>query len=156
MFRPISTFLHGVIDYVSAATFPALPRMLGWGDRATQVMDTLGGVTLASSLMTDYELGAVKVLPVDGHLKADAAMGGVLLASAVLLDEEEDCARATMAGLGVFCLAASMLTRPRANYGGFANRATQRIVGGDWEARVSGESGRRRQHHQPPAIPSPT
>jgi hypothetical protein len=137
MFRPISTFLHGVIDYLSAATFATLPRSLGWGDRATRVMDTLGGTTLASSLMTDYELGAVKLLPMECHLKADAAVGGVLLASAVLLDEEEDGARATMAGLGVFCLLASMMTRAHPNRGRTETRATQRIVGGDWEARVS-------------------
>ena len=56
--------------------------MLGLNDgpASARVLRLAGGGALLYSLLTDYELGAVKLLPMPAHLAMDAA-SGVLLAS---------------------------------------------------------------------------
>ena len=67
MTRPISTRTHGVIDYAFSATLMTLPFALGWRGRAANLAFGAGLATLATSLMTNYELGAVKMLPMKAH-----------------------------------------------------------------------------------------
>ena len=111
MRKPITPFVHGIIDYMTAATFASLPRSMGWSRKVTTLFDAAGCLSLVYSLVTKYPLGVVKLMPMKTHLKIDALQGGTLLASSLLMDDEDDDARAAMAGLGVFCLGASMLTQ---------------------------------------------
>jgi hypothetical protein len=110
--RPISSFVHGIIDYAAAVMLPVLPRQMGWGRCATNVIDISALMTAASSLMTKYELGVVRVIPFDWHLKLDAMQGGLFLSAATLLDEEHDDVRQCLAAYGAFCIATSLLTKP--------------------------------------------
>ena len=57
MYKPISTKTHGVLDYVTAATFIALPRLMGWSTGLTQGMTLLGVGKLGYALFTRHELG---------------------------------------------------------------------------------------------------
>jgi hypothetical protein len=81
--RFIPTRTHGIVDYVTGATLAAVPWLFHFDDEdaATNIMVTLGAGALAYSLLTDYELGAKKVIPMDTHLKLDAASGVLLAAS---------------------------------------------------------------------------
>ncbi len=81
--RFIPTKVHGVLDYVHGAALLAAPELLRTKDepRAALVSRMAGGGATAYTLMTDFELGAVKVIPVPVHLMLDAA-SGALLASA--------------------------------------------------------------------------
>ena len=113
MRKPISTKVHGLLDYATAAFLHTLPRAMGWSRQATAVLDAAGASATAYSLFTDYERGLVKALPMKAHLTLDALSGGALIASAVAMDDEDDDVRATIAALGAFEIAAALLTRPR-------------------------------------------
>ncbi len=80
--RIISTKTHGILDYLTGATLLAAPKALGIEDEpsAARVLRMAGAGATAYSLLTDYELGLVKVMPMPLHLALDAA-SGVLLAS---------------------------------------------------------------------------
>src|SRR5918993_1343083 len=110
--RPISSFVHGIIDYAAAVMLPVLPRQMGWSRKVTDLIDTSALVTTASSLMTKYELGVVRVMPFDWHLKLDAMQGGLFLGAALLMDDEDDDVRECLAAYGAFCVVASLLTKP--------------------------------------------
>jgi hypothetical protein len=80
--RGVSTKTHGVLDLVTSGTLLAAPRLLGLEkeSRAASVLWMAGGGALVYSMLTDYEFGLVKVLPMRAHLAMDAA-SGVFLAS---------------------------------------------------------------------------
>lgn len=76
--RIIPTVVHGVLDYLASGTNLAFPRLLGldaapWAALVPRI-DGLAGA--GYSLITDYELGALKVLPMRTHLAFDAAKTG--------------------------------------------------------------------------------
>jgi hypothetical protein len=82
--RFIPTRAHGIVDYVTGATLAAAPWLLRFDDEsdaATWIPVALGAGALVYSLLTDYELGAKKVIPMDTHLKLDAASGVLLMTS---------------------------------------------------------------------------
>jgi len=119
MRKPIPTTVHGVLDYMTAGLLFALPRALGWGQCATRVMDIAGSGAVAYSLLTKYEMGVVKVLPMKAHLALDAMSGAALIGAAALMDEEDTDVRATIAGVGAFEIAAAMMSQstPRSGRG---------------------------------------
>lgn len=80
--RVIPTQVHGVLDYLTGGALLAAPGLLGLQDepRAALALRLAGGGATIYSLLTDYELGLLKVLPMPAHLALDA-MSGVLLAS---------------------------------------------------------------------------
>ena len=114
MFRPISTMAHGILDYVTAPTLIALPRIFGWGPRVTMLLNGAGAGVLAYSVLTRYELGLLKVLPMKVHLGLDMASGGMLaLSPFILLNKRERnvATIATLVGLGLYEITAGLLTQ---------------------------------------------
>lgn len=84
--RRLPSRTHAILDYASGAALLAAPSILGMRtDRASLLLRTAGATTLASSLVTDYELGARRVVPLERHLMLDAATGAVLALSPWLL-----------------------------------------------------------------------
>ena len=80
--RVIPTQAHAVLDYVTGGALVAAPRLLGMhGTTAGKVLDLAGGIATAQSLLTDYELGLVRVIPMRSHLTLDAASGAIIAAS---------------------------------------------------------------------------
>jgi hypothetical protein len=77
----LPTRVHGILDYLMGVVLIASPWVLGFhaGGAETWVPVALGAGVIAYSLFTDYELGAVRRLPMTTHLWLDA-LGGVLLA----------------------------------------------------------------------------
>lgn len=112
MQKPIPTKVHGVLDYMTAAFLHTLPRAMGWSRQVTALLDGAGAAATAYSLMTKYEMGVVKVLPMKTHLTLDALSGAGLIGAALLMDDEDPEVRATIAGIGVFEIGAALLTRP--------------------------------------------
>jgi hypothetical protein len=79
----ISTRTHGVLDLVTAGTLLAAPKIMGLNGvpRAGSVLRMAGAGALGYSMITDYEFGAVKALPMPAHLAMDAASGALLASS---------------------------------------------------------------------------
>lgn len=75
MNKPISPTMHGVMDYATAAATMAVPRLMNFPERATRAADVLAGGYGALSSVTDYPLGAKRVVPFKGHGLAEAAVG---------------------------------------------------------------------------------
>ena len=81
--RIFSTKLHGFLDYLVGVLLMVSPWMFGFADggAAQWVPVLLGAALIVYSLMTDYELGLVKVIPMKVHLGIDVASGVVLVLS---------------------------------------------------------------------------
>ena len=80
--RPTDALMHGVVDFQAGALLTTvLPRLLGVsGTRSARQIRTAGAVHAGYSTLTDYPLGAVKLIPYKVHLALDAA-GAVALAA---------------------------------------------------------------------------
>ena len=79
----ISSRTHGYIDYAMGILLIVAPWLLGFADgtAAQWVPVVLGIVMLGQAVMTDYELGLMRVIPFSVHLGMDFALGVLLAAS---------------------------------------------------------------------------
>ena len=111
MRKPISTRAHGFIDYMTAGLLVALPRAMGWSRQVTHLLDAAACTTVTYSLLTRYELGVVKALPMKAHLAIDAVQGGAMIGAAAFLEDEDPEVRATLAAIGTFELGVTLLSR---------------------------------------------
>ena len=137
----MSTTTHGIVDYVVSGVIALLPKMMNTSPKVTMLMEASAGTSAAYSAMTNYELGLVKVLPMKAHLALDAISGGMLLGAAMMFDDEEPDVRATLAGIGLFEIAAAMTTQTRSS-----TERSRRSGGGKGRgrSRSGGGNGRRR------------
>ena len=81
--RFIPTRVHGMLDYGVGALLIVVPYLLGFADgtAAQWVPQLLGLVAIGGALMTDYELGVMRVIPMPVHLGIDIASGALLALS---------------------------------------------------------------------------
>jgi len=105
-----STRTHGVLDYASVVLLLALPRALGWSRLVTNLLTGSALATLVYSLVTRYELGPIKLLPMPAHLAMDRTSGLTLCGAAGLMAGEPGGVRAALLGLGLFEVTASLTT----------------------------------------------
>src|SRR4051812_38432985 len=79
--KVINTRLHGMLDYLSAMVvlFPWFANYYTGGPD-TRILAALGGITILVSLLTDYEFGLIKMLPMKAHLVFDVLSALFLLA----------------------------------------------------------------------------
>ena len=79
----LSTRTHGVLDYAMGALLLITPYLFGFanGGAAQWVPMAIGAGGILYSLLTRYELGAVRLIPMPVHLGLDAASGLLLAAS---------------------------------------------------------------------------
>jgi hypothetical protein len=83
-FRIIPTKVHGIIDYLSGLALLAAPNIFGFdqvGGPAVWVPRILGVAILLMALLTRYELGVVKLIPMPLHLMIDVVASIFLAAS---------------------------------------------------------------------------
>ena len=81
--RVIPTGIHGVLDYATSGFNLVAPGLLGLerSSAASRVPRLIGGVGTVYSLLTDYELGLVRTIPMPVHLALDAGKGALLASS---------------------------------------------------------------------------
>ena len=108
----ISTRTHGFVDYVVGIILLIAPYVLGFADgtAAQWVPMALGAATIIYSLLTDYELGAVRVLPMPVHLALDGLSGLLLLTSPWLFGFADRVFWPHLV-IGIFEIVASITTR---------------------------------------------
>src|ERR1700712_2737439 len=83
--RFIPTSVHGLADYIVGLFVVGLPFSYGLTGTSRAAFVTLGLVVILYSLLTDYELGLVRVLRIRFHLLLDALFGLAMLATPTLL-----------------------------------------------------------------------
>lgn len=108
----VSPKLHGIMDYVVAIGWPIVARALGFADHPTRVIDAGAGMIAAHQLMTDNEVGLVKVVPMKSHLMLDALGGAGLIGCAIALHNVTREERCAVCSLGAYMLLAAAVTRP--------------------------------------------
>ena len=81
--RILSTRIHGMLDYAMGILLLASPYLFGFatGGAKQWLPMALGAAMIGLALLTDYELGAARVIPMPVHLGIDIASGLLLAAS---------------------------------------------------------------------------
>ncbi|HZS75891.1 MAG TPA: hypothetical protein VFA41_04705 [Ktedonobacteraceae bacterium] len=116
MWKPIPTLVHGILDYVTAPTLVVLPRMLGMSKRMTNVLTGSAVGLLGYSVVTRYELGIFKLLPMVGHLAMDCVSGAMLAGTPFMFGKKRDRNNLTiglLAGMGLYEIVVALLTQTR-------------------------------------------
>mgnify|MGYP000954208646 CR=1 FL=1 len=107
----IPTRVHGVLDYLFGILYIALPLLLNWPQPAAGILMMLGAGVLLYSILTRYELGLIKVIPMPVHLAIDL-LGGLLLLAAPFLGLVDESVRGWFWALGAIELVITLLTNP--------------------------------------------
>jgi len=84
----ISTQWHAFLDYMSAFTLLIGPWLFGYSDDPTGKSISLlfGGLIILMSLLTRYEGGLFKAVPMALHLNIDVLVGLFLIISPFIFD----------------------------------------------------------------------
>jgi hypothetical protein len=81
MKKPISTRLHGVLDYVAGITLMVPWIVNFYGDNSDTWMLAMAGIfTILISLLTNYELSFIRIIPMKVHLFLDVLVAAFLIA----------------------------------------------------------------------------
>jgi hypothetical protein len=116
MMKPITTRTHGIIDYVYGGTLIALPFLMRWDRRASRLAVGAGLATIGVSMMTNYELGLVRLLPMRAHLAMDAAETSMLMGAPRRLGSMDGGAGRVLAMLGALGAAVGAMTQTQSPY----------------------------------------
>ncbi len=104
MKKPITPFVHGVLDYATAATVASAPFALGFPKPARRLCESLAAGYTGLSASTDYPLGAVRKVPFKAHGASELVIGLALPALPWMLGFSEHRAARN------FCFALAGLT----------------------------------------------
>lgn len=107
----ISRKFHAVLDYLSGFILIIAPWVLDFNDSnvASAVAVVAGVLILIMSVMTDYEGGLVRTIPMSTHLNMDVVLGILLAASPWLFNFDEAVYLPHLI-LGLLAIASGFLT----------------------------------------------
>jgi len=110
--RVIPTRTHGMLDYLVGILLIAAPWVFGFADGGPEqwIPIILGAGAIAYSLITDYEMGIARLIPMPVHLWLDLISGIVLAASPWLFDFADEIWWPHVI-LGLFEIGDSLMTR---------------------------------------------
>lgn len=113
----IPTRVHGVIDYLVAVLLIASPWLFDFSDGGakTWIPVALGIGIALYSVLTDYELGLMRMIPMPIHLLLDVG-GGIFLAVSPWLFGFSDEVWIPFVAIGVFDILAAALTERTPSY----------------------------------------
>jgi len=76
----ISTKTHGILDYTIGLLLILLPFLMQFeiSNPESTVLFVLGAIMLMMALLTQYELGLIRLVPMPLHLTGDIIAGGLL------------------------------------------------------------------------------
>jgi hypothetical protein len=102
-----------VLDYLTAGALMLAPRALGWSAGVSGMMTGAALGTIGYSVLTNYELGLARLLPMRVHLALDALSAALFCGGPLLFPDEKAHVRASLAGIGLFELAVTLLSEAR-------------------------------------------
>jgi len=87
----IDTKTHGYIDYIFGLTLIAIAYLLNFNSESTPdiALYIVGTSAIVYSFFTNYELGVIKLIPINIHLMLDSLSGIFLAVSPWLLGFSE-------------------------------------------------------------------
>jgi hypothetical protein len=108
----ISTKTHGILDYLMGIVLIASPWIFNFatGGAEQWIPIIIGAGALVYSIMTDYELGLMKTIPMKTHLNIDL-MAGLLLVVSPWLFGFSDRVIAPHLIFGILEIGAALMTR---------------------------------------------
>jgi hypothetical protein len=126
--RFIPTKVHGIVDYLTGILLIAAPWLLNFDNNgpATWIPVLLGAGIILYSLLTDYELGAFKALPMPAHLWLDG-LGGLFLAASPWIFNFDEYIAWPHVAVGAFEVVMSLITHTRPAYVALPDRAHERV-----------------------------
>ncbi len=147
MRRPISSRLHGMLDYPTGLLLIASPLVFGFGDAgaaAVAIPVVLGVMVLMQSLITNYEFSLLNLLPLPVHLATDVLGGVVLATSPSLIGFSDEGVNAwlphVVIGLGL--ILSGLLTQPHRPGAGGWHSVSPHSRSGEWpDAHQPGPDG---------------
>lgn len=116
----LPTSVHGVLDYLVGVALILAPTIFGFSDvggAAVLIPQVLGAALIVYSLLTNYEWGVYKVLPMSYHLVVDFLAAAFLAASPWLFGFRDEEANAwlphVVVGVVVVLVVLVSQTKPR-------------------------------------------
>ena len=117
--RFIPTRIHGYLDYIVGVVLIAAPWIFQFSEHraATVVPIVLGVGLILYSLLTDYELGAFRVLPMAMHNVLDVIAGVFLAASPWIFGFADETANVWVPHLlvGIAAVVLGLVTKQHAS-----------------------------------------
>ncbi|MDQ4140408.1 MAG: SPW repeat protein [Bacteroidota bacterium] len=110
--RIIPTRIHGILDYLVGIILIAAPWVFDFdnGGAETWVPVIVGIMVLLQTIMTDFEVGIIRKIPMVSHLRMDLFIGIFLAASPWIFNFDEVVWEPHVI-FGVFSILASLMTR---------------------------------------------
>lgn len=110
--RIIPTRIHGILDYLVGIILIAAPWLFDFnnGGAETWVPVIVGIMVLMQTIMTDFEVGIIRKIPMATHLRMDFFMGLFLMASPWIFNFDETIWEPHVI-FGLFSILASLMTR---------------------------------------------
>ncbi|WP_163396430.1 SPW repeat domain-containing protein [Flavobacterium limi] len=107
----IDTKTHGYMDYIMGIFLIACPSLFDLGHETVQgiVFYAAGAAAVVYSILTNYELGLVKIIPMKIHLTLDF-LSGVFLATSPWLFGFAETVYGPHLTLGIIEILVSILT----------------------------------------------
>jgi hypothetical protein len=120
----ISTRVHGMLDYSVGLFLILVPWVFGFarGGPESAIFVALGASALLYSFFTNYELGAVKILPMKVHLSLDFLSGALLAASPWLFGFSQAVYLPHLV-LGIFEMSVAVITQKQPAWRGGTTRS---------------------------------
>ncbi|MFD2144584.1 hypothetical protein [Mucilaginibacter antarcticus] len=101
---------HGIIDYLVVLFLLASPMLFGMSHTIALFTYGLGLVHLALTLLTDFSVGVVKLIPLPIHGFIELAVGIILIALAYTLFKDDELGKLFYTGFGTAVLAVFLIT----------------------------------------------
>ena len=110
----VSSKPHGYLDFITVAIFLISPTLIGLTGIAAVIAYVLAGVHLVMTLITDFPLGAAKVVPLKLHGWVERIVGPVLIILPFVLGFEAT-ARYFYVAMGVIIILVGLVSNYHEN-----------------------------------------
>ena len=109
--KRLSPNQHGLVDYPFALSTLVASRILPETAAGRRLLSLSGLGATGLSLLTDYDAGVVRVVPMKIHLAVDAMTDALLIAAPLILKDEGSRMKRTLVAMGLMGGVVTIMTR---------------------------------------------